>query len=174
MKTTLLGIPKVGAGAFRHFIEKYRRAKEYCLQPFETRHKGHRKELVPILGESIRAKQVKRFPKADAREAWINSRSAEQVPLEPDSLDGVFTDPPYFDNVQYAELMDFCYVWLRLALRNEFDVFKAPSTKTQQELTGNEAMGRGLEHFTTGFVEDIPSLRRGLEAGSAFCFYFPP
>lgn len=29
------------------------------------------------------------------------------------SLDAVFTDPPYFGNVQYAELMDFCYVWLR-------------------------------------------------------------
>jgi adenine-specific DNA methylase len=24
-----------------------------------------------------------------------------------------FTDPPYYGNVQYAELMDFCYVWLR-------------------------------------------------------------
>lgn len=28
-------------------------------------------------------------------------------------FDGIFTDPPYFGNVQYAELMDFCYVWLR-------------------------------------------------------------
>ena len=173
-ENSLLGIPKVGAGAFRHFIEKYRRAKDYCRQPFETRQKGRRKELIPILGESIKAEQVKRLPKADAREAWINSLSAERVPLEPDSLDGVFTDPPYFDNVQYAELMDFCYVWLRLVLGNEFDAFKAPSTRTLQELTGNEVMGRGLEHFTTGFIGDILSLRRGLEAGSTFCFYFPP
>ena len=29
------------------------------------------------------------------------------------SIDAVLTDPPYFGNVQYAELMDFCYVWLR-------------------------------------------------------------
>ena len=171
-ENNLPGIPKVGAGAFRHFIEKYRRAKEYCLQPFETRHKGHRKELIPILGESIRAKQVKRFPKANLREAWINSRSAEQVPLEPDSLDGVFTDPPYFDNVQYAELMDFCYVWLRLALGNEFDAFKAPSTRTLQELTGNEAMGRGLEHFTLGLSEIFRHYAGALKPGAPFVFTY--
>ncbi len=171
-ENNLPGIPKVGAGAFRHFIEKYRRAKDYCQQPFETRQKGHRKELIPILGESIKAQQVKRLPKANAREAWINSLSAERVPLEPDSLDGVFTDPPYFDNVQYAELMDFCYVWLRLVLGNEFDAFKAPSTKTLQELTGNEVMGRGLEHFTRGLSKIFCHYAEALKPGAPFVFTF--
>jgi len=171
-ENSLLGIPKVGAGAFRHFIEKYRRAKDYCRQPFETRQKGHRKELIPILGESIKAEQVTRLPKANAREAWINSLSAERVPLEPDSLDGVFTDPPYFDNVQYAELMDFCYVWLRLVLGNEFDAFKASSTKTLQELTGNEVMGRGLEHFTRGLSKIFCHYAEALKPGAPFVFTF--
>ncbi len=171
-ENNLVGIPKVGAGAFRHFIQKYRRAKDYCRQPFETRQKGCRKELVPILGESIRAEQVKRFPKADAREAWINSRSAEQVLLDRDSLDGVFTDPPYFDNVQYAELMDFCYVWLRLALGNEFDAFEAPSTRKLQELTGNEVMGRGLEHFAMGLSKIFRHYAEALKPGAPFVFTF--
>jgi hypothetical protein len=171
-ENSLLGIPRVGAGAFRHFIEKYRRAKDYCLQPFETRHKGRRKELVPILGESIRAEQVTRFPGANAREAWINLQSAERVRLEPNSLDGVFTDPPYFDNVQYAELMDFCYVWLRMVLTNEFDAFKAPSTRTLQELTGNEAMGRGLEHFTKGLSKIFRHYANALKPGAPFVFTF--
>ncbi len=171
-ENALLGIPKVGSGAFRHFIEKYRRAKEYCRQPFETRQNGHRKELIPIVGESIGAEQVNRFPKADAREAWINSQSAEQVPLEPDTLDGVFTDPPYFDNVQYAELMDFCYAWLRLAVAGEFDVFKASSTRTLQELTGNEAMGRGLDHFTKGLSKIFCHYAGALKSGAPFVFTF--
>ncbi|MEN6437039.1 MAG: DNA methylase, partial [Syntrophobacter sp.] len=171
-ENNLLGIPFVGSGAFRHFIEKYRRAKEYCRQPFETRQSGKRKTLVPILGESIKAEQVGRFPIANAREAWIDSRSAEQVPLGPDSLDGVFTDPPYFDNVQYAELMDFCYVWLRLALADEFDAFKAPSTKTLQELTGNEVMGRGLDHFTGGLSGIFRHYADALKPGAPFVFTF--
>ncbi len=171
-ENNLLGISKVGAGAFRHFIEKYRRAKEYCQQPFETRQQGHRKELIPIVGESIHAQQVKRLPKSSAREAWITARSAERVPLEPNSLDGVFTDPPYFDNVQYAELMDFCYVWLRIVLKSEFAAFKATSTKSLQELTGNEVMGRGLDHFTRGLSEIFCHYAKALKPGAPFVFTF--
>jgi len=171
-ENSLPGIPKVGSGAFRHFIEKYRRAKEYCQQPFETRQKGHRKELIPIMGESIKAKQVSKFPKADAREAWLNSRSAERVALEPNSLDGVFTDPPYFDNVQYAELMDFCYVWLRLALEREFATFKMPTTKALEELTGNEVMGRGLDHFARGLSRIFCHYAEALKPGAPFVFTF--
>ena len=33
------------------------------------------------------------------------------------SLDGaVSTDPPYYDNIGYADLSDFFYVWLRRSL----------------------------------------------------------
>ncbi|MCE5333088.1 MAG: DNA methylase, partial [Desulfobacteraceae bacterium] len=171
-ENSLLGIPKVGAGAFRHYLEKYCRAKQYCQKPFETAQNGRRKELVPIVGESIHAKQVKRFPKADARGAWISSRSAERVPLKAGSLDGVFTDPPYFDNVQYAELMDFCYVWLRQALASEFRVFRSKSTKTLHELTGNEVMGRGLDHFTRGLSRIFCHYAAALKFGAPFVFTF--
>jgi len=32
----------------------------------------------------------------------------------------VSTDPPYYDNIGYADLSDFFYVWLRRALRPVF------------------------------------------------------
>ena len=32
----------------------------------------------------------------------------------------VSTDPPYYDNISYADLSDFCYVWLRRSLRPIF------------------------------------------------------
>ena len=48
------------------------------------------------------------------------------------SLDAVFTDPPYFGNVQYGELMDFCYAWLRQLVGKEAEGFdrnlRAPPT----------------------------------------------
>jgi adenine-specific DNA methylase len=68
--------------------------------------------------------------------------------------------------------MDFCYVWLRLALKNEFDAFKAPSTKTLQELTGNEVMGRGLEHFTKGLSEIFCHYAEALKPGAPFVFTY--
>jgi putative DNA methylase len=39
--------------------------------------------------------------------------SATQLPHEDSSFDAVVTDPPYYDNISYADLSDFFYVWLK-------------------------------------------------------------
>ena len=39
--------------------------------------------------------------------------SATQLPLADSSQDAVVTDPPYYDNISYADLSDFFYVWLK-------------------------------------------------------------
>jgi putative DNA methylase len=47
----------------------------------------------------------------------------------------VSTDPPYFDNVPYADLSDFFYVWLRRTLRPLFqDLFATVSVPKAEEL----------------------------------------
>lgn len=171
-ENSLLGIPRVGSGSFRHFAEKYLRAKQYCLAPFETRTKGSRKEIVPIHGERIEAKFLEYFPRGARRQAYIRAASATEVSLPPDSLDGVFTDPPYFANVQYAELMDFCYAWLRLGLGAEFPPFRSTTTRAHAELTGNETMGRGLDHFTEGLSQVFCHYASALKKGAPFVFTY--
>ena len=53
--------------------------------------------------------------------------SATALPIPDDSLDAVFTDPPYYDNVPYAALSDFFYVWLKRAAGEHFpDLFATP------------------------------------------------
>ncbi|MGO8919154.1 MAG: DUF1156 domain-containing protein [Stellaceae bacterium] len=39
--------------------------------------------------------------------------SAVSLPLADESQDAVITDPPYYDNISYADLSDFFYVWLK-------------------------------------------------------------
>ncbi|KPM50659.1 hypothetical protein ACG83_39600 [Frankia sp. R43] len=39
--------------------------------------------------------------------------SASSVPLPDASQDAVITDPPYYDNISYADLSDLFYVWLK-------------------------------------------------------------
>ena len=47
----------------------------------------------------------------------------------------VSTDPPYYDNVPYADLSDFFYVWLRRALRQVFpDLFATLAVPKSEEL----------------------------------------
>lgn len=51
---------------------------------------------------------------ADARPVVITLGSATSLPAIADgSLAAVVVDPPYDDNVQYSELADFFYVWLK-------------------------------------------------------------
>jgi adenine-specific DNA methylase len=171
-EASLIGIPNVGSGAFRHFINKYLRAKEYCERPFETRVTGRTKKVVPIVGERIEAKLAKAFPQVTQRAAFVKASSAEKIAIPPASLNGVFTDPPYYDNVQYAELMDFCYAWLRLGLGSEFSVFRPTTTRTHSELTGNAAMGRGLDHFTEGLSKIYCHYAGGLKPGAPFVFTY--
>ena len=47
----------------------------------------------------------------------------------------IATDPPYFDNIGYADLSDFFYTWLRRSLRPVYpDLFATVATPKAQEL----------------------------------------
>jgi adenine-specific DNA methylase len=172
-ENNLLGIERVGSGSWVHFVEKYARAKEYCAAPFETRHNGNRKELVRIPDETISARLVSRLqPHSRRKQACLINAPAQTAPVARGSLDGVFTDPPYFDNVQYAELIDFCFAWLRLGLTGDVEGFDAISTRSSNELTGNETLGRGLAHFTSGLSEVFSHFGGALKPGAPFVFTY--
>jgi putative DNA methylase len=171
-ENNLLGIQGVGSGGFGHFIEKYRRAKDYCRQPFESRQQGKAKRNIPITGETIAADPVLTFPAGSQRQAYLLCAPATSATLPPHSLDGVFTDPPYFANVQYAELMDFCYVWLRQELHEEFPQFEAHTTRAADELTGNVTVGRDLAHFTGGLSAVYVRFAAALKPGAPFVFTY--
>ena len=87
-------------------------------------------------------------------------------------MDAVFTDPPYFGNVQYAELMDFCYVWLRRLVGPENEGFDHESTRAKDELTANETQGRDLEHFTEGLSAVYHRMGRALKRGAPLVFTY--
>lgn len=170
-ENNLLGIRGIGSGAYRHFVEKYLRAKRYAANPFDIRYDGGRKHTVLIKGEKIEAKLVARFPEGPS-EAYLVAAPATQVELQAASLDGVFTDPPYFDNVQYAELMDFCFHWLRIGLEDDIPEFRYGTTRAAEELTGNVNMGRGIEHFTAGLSAVFCHYAYALKPGAPFVFTY--
>ena len=102
----------------------------------------------------------------------IFCQSATTANLPKDSLDGVFTDPPYFGNVQYAELIDFCYVWVRKMLEEGNPVFSHHSTRNPDELTGNITMERGLDHFTEGLSAVFRNMANALKPGKPLAFTY--
>ncbi|MCC9077619.1 DUF1156 domain-containing protein [Litorilinea aerophila] len=162
----------VGSGGWANIIEKFRKAKSYCDAPFEVRNKGRKKEIVPIPGEWIGDYHHSPL-EGEKRKIELICGDAAEADLPDNSLDAVLTDPPYFGNVQYAELMDFCYVWLRrLVERDAPFAFLASSTRRPEELTVNEVMGRGLEHFTQGLSTVFRKMARALKPGAPLAFTY--
>ncbi|WP_295427679.1 hypothetical protein [uncultured Thiodictyon sp.] len=60
----------------------------------------------------------------------LRASATELACYDSESIDLVITDPPFGNNIQYSELADFFYVWLRMALRarypNNFDSEHTP------------------------------------------------
>lgn len=175
-ESNLLGIVNdrginVGSGGWRNIIEKYRRAKKYCDEPFEIIRKGSRKIQVPIIGEWI-GEYRNGEKDSECRKVSLHCQTATEVELPPQSLDAVLTDPPYFGNVQYGELMDFLYVWLRRLVGNKEEGFDRHSTRDPNELTGNFTMKRGLEHFTEGLATIFRKMALALKPGAPLAFTY--
>ena len=158
----------VGSGGWSNIIDKYTKAKAYCDAPFEVRREGNRKIQVSISGEWIGEKMNGAKP----RKVKIRCRSSTAANLPPQSLDAVFTDPPYFGNVQYGELMDFCYVWLRKLVGKEVEGFERELSRSVEELTGNVTQARGLEHFTDGLSAVYRKMAPALKPGAPLAFTY--
>jgi len=67
------------------------------------------------------------------------------------------TDPPYYDNIGYADLSDFFYIWLRRSLRNIYpELLGTMLTPKSGELVATPfrfdgSKTRAEEHFESGF-----------------------
>lgn len=74
-------------------------------------------------------------------QARITRGSALSLPLADASIDAIITDPPYYDNVMYAECSDYFYVWLKRSLRDSWPEFTdLLLTEKQEEVVANRAL----------------------------------
>jgi len=70
----------------------------------------------------------------------LQGNAADLSSLQDSSIQAIVTDPPYYDNVMYAELADFFYVWLkRTAGHLHPDWFAAQLTDKDAEAVANPA-----------------------------------
>jgi putative DNA methylase len=68
----------------------------------------------------------------------------------------VSTDPPYYDNVGYADLSDFFYVWLRRSLKPIFsDLFATLAVPKAEELVATPARHGGMDGAEAFFLDGM-------------------
>ena len=72
------------------------------------------------------------------------------------SLAVVSTDPPYYDNIGYADLSDFFYVWLRRSMRPVFgDLFATLAVPKAEELVATPYRHGGKDAAETFFLDGM-------------------
>ena len=75
----------------------------------------------------------------------------------------ISTDPPYYDNIGYADLSDFFYVWMRKSLRPVFPSLLATiAVPKSEELVATPARHGSKEMAETFFLDGMTKAMRSL------------
>ena len=75
----------------------------------------------------------------------------------------VSTDPPYYDNIGYADLSDFFYVWLRRSLKPVFpELFATLAVPKAEELVATPYRHGSTERAETFFLDGMTRTMRRL------------
>ncbi len=71
------------------------------------------------------------------------------------------TDPPYYNNIQYAELSDFFYVWLRPLLRDNFpELFSSIMIPKDDEIVAAPRFENPAQHFEGSLGKALGQMRQ--------------
>lgn len=106
--------------------------------------------------------------------AFARQQSAQDASRQPFVLS---TDPPYYDNVEYSELSDFFYVWLRRTLRSVHpQLFSTLLVPKAEELVANPYRHDGKEgakaFFEDGFRTVFANAREVASSGYPITVYY--
>ncbi len=89
----------------------------------------------------------------------------------------ISTDPPYYDNVNYSDLSDFFYVWLRRSLLSIWpDLFRRLLTPKGEELIAESYRHGGHEKaeafFMKGMSEALVAIRNAAVKDEPLAIYY--
>jgi adenine-specific DNA methylase len=99
------------------------------------------KELVAL----VQPNPLFKTAKASTAPVTLTCKSGEALDHIADtSVDAIVMDPPYYDNVMYAELSDFFYVWLKRTAGLVYpELFRRKLTDKENEAVANPARFKG-------------------------------
>ncbi|BAZ88325.1 DUF1156 domain-containing protein [Dolichospermum compactum] len=114
----------------------------WCADVFASEYE----KLCDLFGTKVGSKGILGIEKYDSKSIQIHSASADNLTHIPDnSVDAVITDPPYYATIQYAEISDFFYVWLKRTLGDIFpELFYLELTDKEREAVANPSRFRNM------------------------------
>ncbi len=91
--------------------------------------------------------------------ATVERGSATTQPWPDSSFDAVVTDPPYYDNVPYANISDFFYVWLKRSVGGFYPQhFASQGTPKKSEAVADATRHGGSRDRASAAYEDMMAI----------------
>ncbi|MBU4312939.1 MAG: DUF1156 domain-containing protein [Candidatus Omnitrophica bacterium] len=146
-----------GRGTFNSVIDKIIKGKEFALHPYDSgqdddKHGSYRDPL-----------------RTDFN---VQAYSTTSITLSDKYADFVITDPPYAGNVNYSELSDFFYVWLKCVLDKKYSYFSPEQTPKAEEIIENPTRGKSSSDFKEGLTKVFRECHRVLKDTGILAFTF--
>jgi putative DNA methylase len=131
--------PILGRGNWTSCIQGALESLEWGRQPWEIVSLEQISRNHPHLAEICSGKSEKAYPSDPLTTVNVFQGSSTDLSFQAESsVDLIVTDPPFGDLIQYSELADFFYVWLRLILKDIYpDSFSAAYTPKTLEAVSN-------------------------------------
>lgn len=128
----------LGRGNWASSSEGIIEGRDWAMQPWEAVSVESLKRIIPAAAEQLTGKSEKVYPGDQVKSVDIFQGSSTDLGHLPSgSIDLVITDPPFGGILQYAELADFFYVWLRLVLKDKYSYFEPEYTPKAVEVVAN-------------------------------------
>lgn len=173
-----LGTRPRQSGTFRYLYEyRLQKALEFQRNPVERilDEDGTVKEKTPIDGERIGGDPAESVEEllSDDKTHYLHCGDSGALSIDDADVDAVITDPPYYDSVQYAELADFFYVWLKQGLESDFPaIFDRDSVVTDDEAVGNATREKSLDDYQELLQNVFETAYDALKADGPLVFTF--
>lgn len=175
VENNVWGCKKHGAGSFVMVYKRTLNAKRFINKPFEKyKSQDGFIRTIYLPEERIEAKFAKDFSelRKESNVLLLCKDSRDLSEIEPETIDYVITDPPYFDNINYSELSNFFYVWLRLALKDRIAHFEPEYVPKLAEIVCDERSGKNMGFYEKGLTEVFSQCKRALKPDGRLIFTY--
>ncbi|MHA1443918.1 MAG: DNA methyltransferase [Candidatus Hodarchaeales archaeon] len=166
---------KYGRGTWKKCLKRLINGKKYNIAPYNFKRVNEEKKIVKkkkVISGKIDGKMfegnITDFPAANSN-LLLLCQDSEDIPDFKKPVDLIISDPPYADNVNYSELSDFLYVWIRIILKEKYRFFAPLETPKIGEAI--ESSRKHMDYYKK-LTTIFRNCRKQLKPGGLFVFTF--
>ncbi len=148
-----------GMGTFRKSVQMVRDGIEYAHAPTD-------RYLTPE-GDTATA----RFTTPIKTDSELHQADMRDVELS-EPVDLIITDPPYYDQLLYADLADYFYVWQRQLLGDRYEAFAPALTPRTGSIVENPFTEQCASDFEADLAEAFATMERQLADDGLLAFTY--